>query len=291
MDTCGSFIVDGDKKYVLMMVCLVTRAITLEPIDSLENKQWVLLFGEWEQDTQHQAYFTPIITPQFKTLEEITRDMSDKQVCWMRIPTKASWMGGVYERMMPNIKQALYQTFHGRTLTSQQFQTTLLEIEATINSRLLTYIGTVDDPQPLTPNDFLQAKFEDTEKTPILPETNNIDWKTLLAFYYQSWAILNVFWKTWATTYLQELRERHSCDHKNKKQHTTEIPKVGEVVILYDAIQKRNYWPLAVIQELGTSDDGKVRSALVRTQSNQVTQQAISHLLSLIHISEPTRPY
>ena len=124
-----------------------------------------------------------------------------------------------------------------------------------INLRPITYIGRSDDPLPLTPNNCLQTKFE-TEDLNLSPAaTDSISRKTLLAFSRQAEDLLNVFWRTWSTTYLQELRERHwhNATHFRKNTSTQRL-EVGDVVILRESLKKRN-------------------------------------ILSLIHISEPTRPY
>lgn len=282
IDTIGSFTVDKSEKHILLVVCLITRAVTLEALNSLETKELSFALRRFKaRRTSPDLYYSDN-APQFTLLEQLSKENSEKAVVWKKIPSGASWMGGAYERLVPNVKNAIYRTFNHRTLTVEQFRTVLLEIEATINSRPITYHGTEDDPIPLTPNDFLQMRFETTDVDFSPTTDHDISRKTLLAISRQGQAILNTFWKLWATTYLQELRQRHQWNQRRTtKRSTTETPVVGDVVILHDAVRKRNTWPIAVIKSLISSEDGEIRSAEVKVSSGVQFVRSIAHLYPL----------
>ena len=65
-------------------------------------------------------------------------------------------MGGVYERMVGTVKQAIRKSIGTAQLDFMQLQTLLVEIEAVVNLRPLVYVGsefTVDNV--LTPGNVL----------------------------------------------------------------------------------------------------------------------------------------
>ena len=76
---------------------------------------------------------------------DTTSYFSTSQIKWTFLPTYAPWMGGFYERLIGITKRAITKTLGLCKLNSDQWSTVLAEIEATINSRPLTYVG--DDAQ------------------------------------------------------------------------------------------------------------------------------------------------
>ena len=66
-------------------------------------------------------------------------------------------MGGFWERLVKSVKRCLKKTIGRASLTFDEVTTLMVEIEATLNSRPLTYV--YDDAegidQPLTPADLI----------------------------------------------------------------------------------------------------------------------------------------
>ena len=66
--------------------------------------------------------------------------------------------GGHFERMVRSTKRCLKKTIGRAKLTYDELITSLIEIEAVINSRPLTYISPDSLQEPLTPSHFLTGK-------------------------------------------------------------------------------------------------------------------------------------
>ena len=68
---------------------------------------------------------------------------------------------------------------------------------------------------------------------------------------------LQNFWKRWQREYLTNLRESHDCN----AQATGRVPKVGDVVTVFEEGVKRNGWKMAVVESILIGKDKEVRGA------------------------------
>lgn len=156
-------------------------------------------------------------------------------------------------------------------LTRDELLTTVVEIEAVINSRPLSYVSATDCKEPLTPSHLIVGRrilslpdhlgyiyvCED-------PDDENFEVNTsqLTRRMKHLVGILNHFWKRWRSEYLSELRENHHYVAKKTflPPHVTE----GDVVTVRDNALPRGLWKLGRIQESFAGGDNLPRSALVR---------------------------
>ena len=66
--------------------------------------------------------------------------MAERQIKWSFNLAKASWMGGFFERLVRSVKSSLKKVIGQAKLAQDELNTVIVEIEATLNSRPLTYI-------------------------------------------------------------------------------------------------------------------------------------------------------
>lgn len=74
---------------------------------------------------------------------------------WQFNIERAPWWGGVFERMARMTKRCLKKMMGRAKLTYDELTTLVIEVEAVVNSRPLTYVSTDDFEQPLTPAHLL----------------------------------------------------------------------------------------------------------------------------------------
>ena len=64
--------------------------------------------------------------------------------------------GGMYERLLKDVKKTLYKTLGKSNMTFEQLEGVIVDIERLLNNRPLTYVGTGEgDEQVLTPNTIM----------------------------------------------------------------------------------------------------------------------------------------
>ncbi|XP_003382170.1 Pao retrotransposon peptidase family protein [Trichinella spiralis] len=212
--------------------------------------------------------------------ETVQRHLASERVEWIFITERAPWGGGYWERLVRSVKTALKATL----AAPDELRTVLCEVEARVNDRPLTFVGSdVDEKMALTPAHFLigrsLASFPD--------RSNSADRGTLrssLRHLLRRWSyqqkLVDAFWKRWKREYVVTLSSRG----KWKKLH--EQPRVGDVVLVADYNTPRRRWPLGRIVELLTGDDGLTRLAKVKTAAGTLCQS-----IRTLVLLEPAEAY
>ena len=72
-------------------------------------------------------------------------------IIWRFNLSKASWWGGLFERLIRSTKRCLRKCVKNCTLTYAEFYTVLVQIEGVLVNRPLTYLDEGDIGEPLTP--------------------------------------------------------------------------------------------------------------------------------------------
>ena len=85
---------------------------------------------------------------------------------------------------------------------------------------------------------------------------------------------LDVFWKTWVSQYLQQLKERKTYKMKAIKGEVKRKPQVGEVVLIKEENQPRGRWKIAKVQNLIKGDfDNQYRAAKLILPSGLIVKR------------------
>ena len=265
-----------EKRWVLLVTCLSTRAVHLEVVWSLDTDSFLMgmrrFFGRrGKPSVVYSDNGTNIVAgeKEMRTAikewnqSQILDELSQEQIEWHFNPPTASHMGGIWERLVASVKRALRVVLGRQVVTDEVLSTALVEVEYVVNSRPITYCsGDADDPEPLTPNHFLLGSPElylppgSTDDSALLSKRR---WK-------HAQVIANHFWTRWRKEYLPNLMRRE------KWALGTGDIEVGDVVMMVDDQAPRGYWPLATVTRTTPSADGHVRSLQLRT-GNGLTYQ------------------
>ena len=189
--------------------------------------------------------------------------------------------------MVKSTKRCLRKMVGRANFSLDELLTAVVEIEAVINSRPMSYVSSSDYEEPLTPSHLVVGRRllnlpdylgytcdpgdEDFEVNASQP-TKRV--KHLAS-------VLNHFWKRWRSEYLNELRESHRYSAKKAPAHSS-VSK-GDVVIVHDDTLPRGLWKLGRIQEVLNGRDGHPRAALVRVATRDRQHVLLRRPLQLLY--------
>ena len=138
------------KVYLCLFTCCSTRAIHLELTDLLAAKSFLLAFRRF---VGRRGLPSTIWSDNAKTFKnaakevqrivrspEVVKHLATGQVTWKFIVERAPWWGGFWERMVRSDKRSLKKCIGRASLTHDELNTILVEVESVINSRPLTYV-------------------------------------------------------------------------------------------------------------------------------------------------------
>ena len=136
------------------------------------------------------------------------RYLATNRVTWKFIADRAPWWGGFWERMVKTVKQSLKKSIGRATLSYDELNTILTEVESIINARPLTYV--YDDTEsisyPLTPSHLISGRritnMANSSHFEVV-STNNL--LTRRSKHHR--ALLRHFTNDWRRDYLLNLRE------------------------------------------------------------------------------------
>ena len=190
--------------------------------------------------------------------------MYNQKIEWKFHPPYASNFSGAVERHILSVQRAFQGTLallHKRTLDFDEFITLVQEAGAIVNNTPLTEVSDdVSDPEPITPAHLLLLRRNTNP-----PEFSDLSENDLVSYgklrFRKVQYLAEMFWQRWRAEYITSLHKRH------KWKTRVGCIKVGDIVLVKDKKPKRNDWQLGRIIECKRSDDGLVRSVMLRLPS------------------------
>lgn len=264
VDYCGPFYSKEGKTYILLFTCCCTRAIHLEVTS---DQSAVSTINAFRRFVSRRGQCSFIVSDNAKSFLRARQQLSNVQ--WVTIPERSPWWGGFWERLVRSIKTAFRRCLGRANLTFEEMRTVVLEIEAIINQRPITYISEdPEDPQPLRPVDFLL--------TPGPPPMTSMSLnQQLVGRLKHRKSVLQNVWNRWRTEYLAEIHRWTISSFGSG------LPKVGDVVLLNPLnISNLALFPLGLITKLIPGVDGHVRVVNVKV-NGKILRRATRHLYPL----------
>ncbi|KAJ8032320.1 hypothetical protein HOLleu_25814 [Holothuria leucospilota] len=140
----------GRKVYILLFTCSIIKAVHIEMVESLSVQDFLLCFRRFVARKGlpvviYSGKAKTFVKWQTKLLEMYGRECPT----WKFIAPRAPWWRYWWEKLVGSVKSALKNSVARASLTRQELETVLHEIEARINFHPLTYVGTdVNAPAP-----------------------------------------------------------------------------------------------------------------------------------------------
>ncbi|GFX95230.1 integrase catalytic domain-containing protein [Trichonephila clavipes] len=236
LDLAGPLILkNGEKNWILILTCVVYRAIHLELLTSVSTDSFLLGLNRFIARRGRPSVIYSDNGTNFKgayllyqkmNLEKLKNVEELNPISWKFIPPQVPWWGGFWERLFGPVK------------------------------RPLTYVtDDVEDLEPLTPAMFLQDIREIG-----VPELDQIDENKLNKIVYRNRIQIDLR-KRFRVEYLGQLRETRNIKGENTLSE-------GDIVcvLVGDDHTKRLNWNLGKILKLYPGKDKKVGVAQVKTK-------------------------
>ena len=138
------------KVYICLFTCASTRAVHLELRKSLNVQYFLLAFRRFTSRRGLPATLASDKARTFKSSSkeirkiirsnEVVRYLVNQKISWNIIIERAPWWGGFWERLVRSIKTPLKKVLGRSTLNFEELRTVLVEMEAVINARPITYM-------------------------------------------------------------------------------------------------------------------------------------------------------
>ncbi|XP_055847948.1 uncharacterized protein LOC129913326 [Episyrphus balteatus] len=261
-----------EKKYIAVFVCMVTKAVHLELVESLSTADFIQAFLRftsirgaclrlWSDNGKNFEGAAIELKKMLRSWNEMdmAKALQKYGTEWRFITPAAPHQGGLWEACVKSMKYHLRRVIGPHKLTSSEFQTVLAQTSAVMNSRPLSAL--TEDPEDLsflTPAHFLIGE-------PIIqPFGANVSEipDNRLKSPQRIQKMTQVFWKAWAQDYLHQLHQR------TKWRQPQPNLKTGDLVIIREENVPPTFWKTARVIETFAGADGLVRNVRLRVASS-----------------------
>ncbi len=249
------------KTYVCIFICFSTKAIHLEAVSAACFSRFSGRRGcPSVVYSDNGTNFKGAAWNELKKMQDLlkssnTRNLihhyaSEHQIDWKFSPSRAPHFGGLWEAGVKSMKVLLNKIVGHHHLTFEELSTTLVGVEATLNSRpLLPTDSTPEDGiGPLTPGHFLIGR---PLRAPPLPVDSTSSLPRL-----RSWNLVQRlkadFWDRWS---------KQSCQLRSKWRKSSNNLEAGDIALLKETDATHPVWPMARIVSTRPGKDGYARVA------------------------------
>lgn len=280
VDFCGPFDIKvarirkaiTKKSYVALFVCFATKAIHIELVSDMTTEAFLACLQRFVARRGLPSLIYCDNAKTFKGAENKLKELYDlhsskchvenvenfcstKLIRFKYIPSYSPEFGGLWEAGVKSAKHHIRRVIGNVSLTFEEFNTVLTQIESILNSRpLLPLSSDVSDLNYLTPGHFLVG----TALTSY-PELD-VTYKNInrMKFWQLCTKLKQDFWKLWSRDYLTSLQNRP------KWKYCSDNLKEGDLVIVKQKDISPLNWPMGRIVKTIPGPDGRVRVAEVR---------------------------
>ena len=281
---------DVSKMYICMFSCLASRAVYLESIDSLSAEAFTHCLRRFiarcsvpaklysDNGTNFVAVNKFLVSLQ--NCEKVQQLLKERDICWQFNVPGAPWQGGNFERLIKVVKATLHKALHGRQVSSRELRTFLMEVEAVVNNRPLTYIPSDDvSTEILTPSKLLYGHDIQLYPHCVLDDleyrgSDNVE--VLIDYHNKFSKLFQKFKRIWENEYLLSLREKHVYNHPIPSR----VPEIGDIVIVKDFSSDRSKFQLGKIVNVTPGRDGQIREVRLLKRGT-VIRSSIDKLIPL----------
>lgn len=277
------------KAYICIFICLATKAIHIELVYDLTTEGFIAALRRFVSRRGICKHMYSDNATNFrganKKLTELTAVWNSKEhkekvqsffnefsVTWNFIPPRAPHFRGLLEAAVKSVKHHLNRTVASTRLTYDEMYTTLVQIEACLNSRPLVPLS--NDPNDLailTPAHFLIGS-----SLVALPQSDQTNQKeNYLSRWERVQQITQGIWKRWSMEYLNQLQVRAKWHGPGKADI-----RLGTMVLIKETNVPPLHWRMGRVIAVYPGQDGVIRVVDVNTRGG-IKKRAVRLLCPL----------
>jgi hypothetical protein len=266
------------KSYFAIFICLATKAVHLEAVGDLTTEAFIGAFRRFSArrgiPTDMYCDCGSNFIGADRELQEmlelananITHQLADTGTHFHFNSPSAPHQGGLWEAGVKSAKFHLKRVVGSTTLTFEEFQTILAQVEACLNSRPLCPMSCDPaDLTALTAGHFLIGK-------PLIsvPEPDLTPLKiNRLSRWQRTQQMLQHFWNRWSAEYLTSLQQRFKWTAKRANL------KIGDLVLVKDDMLPPTKWKMGRVLQVDDPDDSLVRNVVLKTAEGELTRSIV----------------
>jgi hypothetical protein len=282
------------KIWVMIFTCTLTRFVHLQILDSLQSVkvlEAIVVFRSAHGPTRmfvsdngtNFVGAAKILKEDFENTQIFLQEQQDKHkgmiaerfgIEWNFIPPSSPWFGGMYERLIREVKRSLTDTLHQRKIDQIELNIAIHEAAHRMNLRPLTKnpIEAEDEPV-LTP--YHLAKYQ--SGWPLLPGIHNGKYLQVddRSIYRKGRIAADEIMKKFTAYYLPVLTK------KVKWLEDTEPLKENDLVLIIEPNMTRKEWPRGKIVKLFYGKDGTPRVADVLKANGKIKRRPVRKLAKI----------
>ena len=231
------------KCYILIFTCATSRAVHLELTKTQSAEEFKVKLNAFiarksrpkliVSDNGGAFKATALWIRKIRKSERLQDYLARQEIRWRFNLSKSPWWGGMYERLLKDIKKALYKVLGRSTLCFDQLQAIVIDIEKNVNNRPLTYVESEqEEEQVLTPNTILWGQNVHT-----IDESDTDDGEEVVKLHKRMKQKREHAWQRWKTEYVHSLMEHHRVIKGENA-----CPEVGEMMLVVGEEKNRAEW-------------------------------------------------
>ena len=246
------------KCYILLFTCALSRAAHLELTKTQTAEEFQRKLNSFiarrtrpkliVSDNAKVFKSTATWINKIRKSERLQNHLAKQDISWRFNLSKSPWWGGMYERLIQDVKKTLYKTLGRTNLSYEHLEAVIIDIEKNLNNRPLTYLESDGgEEQVLTPNMLMWGQNAH-------PLEEDEDEDEISALNKRLKETKNHAWRRWRHEYIHSLLESHRINRK-----TAKVPEIGEIVLVVGDEKNRGHWKKGKVIQHIQGKDGVVR--------------------------------